>query len=121
MILSCVLKVTGCDWFQGVTKDKSDGDYKEWTVRDEDGDKDAARSVFLEIKKGGSLFLHTKSQDLVHQMCCSVHDFPHRPSWEARSQQDHFGIECLIPQTAESSSGIASVHRGDFSPSIFFL
>lgn len=55
----------------------------------------------------------------MHQMCCSVHDFPRRPSWEARSQQDHFGIECLIPQTAESLSGIASVHRGDFSPSIF--
>lgn len=53
----------------------------------------------------------------MHQMCCSVHDFPRRPSWEARSQQDHFGIECLIPQTAESLSGIAS----DFSPSIFFF
>lgn len=67
------------------------------------------------------LFLHPKSltlKDLMHQMCCSVHDFPCRPSWEARSQQDHFGIECLIPQTAESSSGIASVHRGGFS--LFF-
>lgn len=47
VLLSCILKVTGCDWFQGVTKDKADGDYKEWTVRDEDGDKDAVPSVFL--------------------------------------------------------------------------
>lgn len=57
----------------------------------------------------------------MHQMCCSVHDFHRRPSWEARSQQDHFGIECLIPQSAESASGIASVHPRDFSPSTFFL
>lgn len=60
MILSCILKVTGCDWFQGVTKDKSDGDYKEWTVRDEDGDKDAAPSVFLKKKKGVGKFILTQ-------------------------------------------------------------
>lgn len=57
MILSCIVKVTGCDWFQGVTKDKSDGDYKEWTVRDEDGDKDAAPSVFLKKKRVGKFIL----------------------------------------------------------------
>lgn len=81
--------------------------------------KNAVPSVFLK-NEGESLFLLPKSQDLMHQMCCSVHDFPRRPSWEARSQQDHFGIECLIPQPAESSSGIASGHRGDFSSSFSF-
>lgn len=81
--------------------------------------KNAVPSVFLK-KERGELFLLPKSQDLMHQMCCSVHDFPRRPSWEARSQQDHFGMECLIPQPAESSSGIESGHHEDVFSSFSF-
>lgn len=52
VILGCVLTSGGCDWFQVVTKDRSDGDYKVWMGRDEGSDKECTAISFF-LKSGG--------------------------------------------------------------------
>lgn len=75
------------------------------------------------VKRGKSVDLTKTYPDIVLNLSLfivlnalwrGVHDFPHCPSWETWSQQDHVCIQCSIHKTADSSTEIASAHCGDF-------
>lgn len=71
VILGCALTGGGRDCFQVATKDRPDGDYKVWMVRDEGSDKECTAISFF-LKSGGGVYSYPLNLRIWCIKCAAV-------------------------------------------------